>query len=182
MADGRSRTLRGSSVALAPLVDADLPRLFAWINDREEVLTNAAYRPVSETDHRAWFESIRQRSDVVIFGIRTLVTDALVGSCQLHSMHPVHRIAELQIRLGEKDARGKGWGSEAVRLLLDFAFRDLNLERVFVQVFATNVAAIRVYEKTGFSREGVLRKAAHIDGERVDVVMMGILREEHAGI
>jgi diamine N-acetyltransferase len=181
MVDGQSRTLRGSHIELAPLVDADLPVLFAWINDREEVLANAAYRPVSETDHRAWFESIRRRGDIVIFGIRTLATDALVGSCQLHLMHPVHRTAELQIRLGEKEARGKGWGSEAVRLLVDFAFRDLNLERVFVHVFATNVAAIRVYEKTGFSREGVLRKAAHIDGKRVDVVVMGILRDEYAG-
>ena len=69
---------------------------------------------------------------------------------------------------------------EAVRLLLDFAFRDLNLHRVYLHVFDTNAAAIRIYEKVGFVREGVLRQAAHIDGRYVDVMVMSILREEYA--
>ena len=93
----------------------------------------------------------------------------------------VHRSAELQIRLGEAAERGQGYGTEVVRLLLDFAFKDLNLHRVYLHVFSTNTAVIRVYEKVGFVREGLLRKAAHINGAYVDVLVMGILREEYVG-
>jgi len=89
-------------------------------------------------------------------------------------------MAELQIRIGDAADRGRGVGSEAVGLLLRFAFDDLNLQRVQLHVFADNAAAIRVYEKAGFVREGVLRQAAHIGGKYVDVVLMGILREDYA--
>jgi RimJ/RimL family protein N-acetyltransferase len=171
---------RGAFVALAPLSAEDMPVLFEWINDRAQVLLSAPYRPVSDSQHAAWFEAIRQRQDTVIFGIRSLETGALLGSCQLHGIHPVHRSAELQIRLGVPAERGKGYGTEAVRLLLDVAFRDLNLHRVSAHVFSGNATALRVYEKAGFVREGLLRKAAHIDGEYVDVVVMGIVREDYA--
>jgi RimJ/RimL family protein N-acetyltransferase len=166
------------TVTLGPLLDSDLPVLFKWINQPDQVHWNSAYRPVSETDHRAWFESIRKREDLVIFAIRTVQDNQLIGSCQLHHIDPVHRTAELQIRIGEVDERGRGNGTEAVRQLLRFGFRDLNLHRVYLNVFATNAAAIRTYEKAGFKREGVLREAAHIDGRYVDIVVMGILRPE----
>lgn len=173
--------LTASHVVLKPLMAADLPRLFDWINDREQVLFNAAYRPISEENHRAWFEAVQDRPDIVIFGIHLIGRDQMIGSCQLRGIDPVHRTAELQIRVGEVDERGRGYGTEAIRLLLDFAFRDLNLHRVHLQVFATNMAAIRAYEKVGFHSEGVMREAAHIDGAYVDVLIMGILRDEYAG-
>ncbi|MCK4394325.1 GNAT family N-acetyltransferase [Candidatus Bipolaricaulota bacterium] len=172
--------LKSAHVALTPLMLADMSVMFDWINDREQVLFNAPYKPVSEGQHQAWFEAIQQRNDVVIFAIRLLETDKLIGSCQLHSINYVHRSAELQIRIGKVSKRGQGCGTEAVHLLLDFAFKDLNLQRVYLHVFSKNAAAIRVYEKAGFVREGVLRQAAHIDGRYVDAIVMGILREEYA--
>jgi len=173
--------LKGKHIVLAPLVAADLPVMFRWINEREQVLFNAPYRPVSEAEHATWFETIQRQMNTVIFGIRLLKGDILIGSCQLHGINPVHRTAELQIRLGEARERGRGYGTEAVRLLLDFAFKDLNLLRVSLQVLITNEAALRLYEKVGFVREGVLRKAAHIDGNQVDLAVMGILRDEYVG-
>jgi RimJ/RimL family protein N-acetyltransferase len=164
---------------LAPVSPADLPVMFEWINDREQVLLNAPYKPVSESQHKEWFESIQRRTDVVIFGIRMLETNKLIGSCQLHSINYAHRTAELQIRLGHVADRGHGYGTEATRLLLDFAFKDLNLHRVYLHVFNSNAVAIRVYERVGFVREGLLREAAHINGAYVDVVVMGILRAEY---
>ncbi|UVT16833.1 MAG: GNAT family N-acetyltransferase [Nitrospira sp.] len=153
--------------------------MFKWINHREEVLLNAPYKPVSETQHQTWFESIQQRSDLVVFGIRVRKNDKLIGSCQLHGIHPIHRTAELQIRVGDASARNSGNGTEAIHLLLNFAFKDLNLHRVHLHVFATNTMAIRAYEKVGFVREGMLRKAAHVDGTYVDIVLMALLREEY---
>lgn len=173
-----TRLLRGERVELTALRDTDRELLFEWINDREDVLLNAGYSPVHERDHTEWFDSIRHRPDIVIFGIRTLGDDELVGSCQLLNVDQRHSTAGLQIRIGKDEARGKGYGTEAVRLLVAHAFRDMNLERVQLHVFAGNDRAIRAYEKAGFRREGLLRSAVYLDGQRSDVVVMGILRDE----
>lgn len=173
--------LTGKLVYLAPLRDEDMPLLLAWINDRDTALWNAPYHPVSEGDHRSWAEAVAALPDTRFFVIRCVCDDHAIGSCQLHSIHPVHRTAELQIRIGEPADRGRGFGSEAVWLLLKFAFEDLNLRRVQLHVFASNAVAISVYEKAGFVREGSLRQAAHIGGKYVDVVVMGILREDYGG-
>jgi RimJ/RimL family protein N-acetyltransferase len=173
--------LKSARIGLFPLRSIDAPVLLEWINDRDQVLRNAPYKPVSESAHYAWFEAVQKRTDMTMFGIRVLETDKLIGTCQLRGIDSVHRNAELQIRIGDVGSRGVGYGTEAVRLLLEFAFVDLNLHRVFLHAFATNVAAIRVYEKVGFVREGVLRQAAHINGEYVDVMVMGVLRNEYAG-
>ena len=168
-------------VELAPLRDEDSEALFEWINDRDLVELSSPFEPVARADHDRWFESIRDRDDVEIFAIRLRGGDRLIGSCQLNRIDRRNRACELQIRIGEADARGRGHGGEAVRLLLAHAFGPLGMDRVGLHVLATNETAIRVYEKAGFEREGVLRRAALIDGERVDLVVMGILREEFEG-
>lgn len=164
-----------NGVELAPLRAADSELLFAWINDRDLVVLNAPFRPVSRAEHDAWFDDVRSRDDVRIFGIRLQDGDRLVGSCQLHSIHPVNRSAELQIRIGADDAQDRGVGTAAVRLLLRCAFEELALHRVQLRVFATNERARHVYERVGFRVEGVQREAVCIDGAWIDVVLMAIL-------
>lgn len=171
--------LRDKDVYLAPLAPDDAPVMFSWINERSQVLLNSNYKPVAYRQHMAWFESVTGREGMVIFAIRLTADQSLIGSCQLHSIDAVSRCAELQIRLGEVKQRGRGYGQQAVRLLLAHAFKDLNLERVYLQVITTNEPAIRVYEKAGFQREGCLRRAAHIDGRYVDLYVMAVLREEY---
>jgi RimJ/RimL family protein N-acetyltransferase len=72
-------------------------------------------------------------------------------------------------------------GTAAIRQLVEFGFRDLNLNRIALHVFATNTRAIHVYEKIGFSREGLLRQAAYVDGGFLDVVLMALLRADYVG-
>ena len=165
-------------VALEPLLAEYSEILFGWINDRDLVLSSAAYHPVDNASHREWFESVRTRRDVSIFAVRD--AGRLVGTCQLQRIDSIHRSAELQIRIGVAADRGRGIGTEAVRLLLRHGFHDLNLNRVFLHVFADNERAIHAYEKAGFKREGTLRQAAHIDGRYVDVLVMGVVRDEFA--
>src|SRR3954466_5826320 len=105
--------LRGERVTLSPLRDGDSATLFEWINERSEVLFNAPYRPVHFASHEAWFDGVRNAPDVVLFAIRTIDDDALVGTCQLHSIDRLSRSAELQIRIGEPAKRGLGLGREA---------------------------------------------------------------------
>jgi UDP-4-amino-4,6-dideoxy-N-acetyl-beta-L-altrosamine N-acetyltransferase len=163
-----------TAVELTRLRPEDSSLLFAWINDRALVTLNAPFRRVSPEEHDAWFEQIQQRADVRIFAIRE--DDRLVGSCQLHSIHRVHRSAELQIRVGAEDARGRGIGHEALQQLLRFGFDELDLHRIYLHVFATNNPAIRLYERAGFRREGVLREAALIEGVWTDILVMALLR------
>jgi RimJ/RimL family protein N-acetyltransferase len=168
-------------VKLGAVREEDLPRLWEWINDREQVIYNAVYKPVSEPEHLEWFEQITRNPRVKLFALRDAADAALVGTCQLHSIDCVARAAELQIRIGDVGKRDAGMGTDAVRQLIEFGFRDLNLNRIYLHVFATNARAIHVYEKAGFVREGVLRQAAFLDGRFVDVVVMAILRVDHAG-
>jgi len=174
--------LESSRVRLAPLRAEDAPPLYRWINDRGLVLLNNVYRPVTPDAHQAWFEAVQRQPNSVIFTIRDPADDRLMGTCQLVEIDTVARRAELRIRLGELRDQGRGLGTSAVRLLLGHAFEDLNLERVFLHVFATNERAIRCYLKAGFRQEGRLRRAEYVGGQYVDVVVMGILREEYLAL
>jgi RimJ/RimL family protein N-acetyltransferase len=167
----------GIGVVLAPLLEQDSQKLFEWINDRELVLLSSPYRPIGSAHHRTWFESVQQREDTAIFAIRDKA-GRLIGTCQLLNRNALHQSAELQIRIGEPADRGHGYGTAAVELLLQYAFRDWNLHRVQLFVIDGNAAAIRTYEKCGFKREGVLRQAVYADGRYRDLIVMGVLRDE----
>jgi RimJ/RimL family protein N-acetyltransferase len=169
--------VEGRLVTLAPLRDQDAEALFRWINDRDLVVLNAPFKPVSWDDHRRWFERIRNTPDVEIFGIRRSADDGLIGSCQLNEIDAGRRSCSLQIRIGQRDAWGKGYGTEAVRLLVDHAFEGLGLQRVELDVFAHNERAIRAYTAVGFREEGVREAAVVIEGEPVDVMDMAIEAE-----
>ncbi len=164
------------AVLLRPVVDGDADLLFSWINDRDLVVFNAPFREVPRTEHDAWFSRIRSRTDVAFFMIEDTESGRAIGSCQLLNIHPVHRSAELQIRIGCTASQNRGLGSEAVRQLITHGFSVLNLHRIALHVFARNQRAIRVYEKSGFVREGLLRQAACIDGHWLDVVCMAKVR------
>ena len=171
--------LKSKDVFLSPLRLEDSKVLFDWINDRDLVIFNSPYKPVHEASHQSWFNSVANRTDLVIFAIRALKDQRLIGTCHLSGISPVHRSAELQIRLGGIDDRGHGFGTQAVRLLFDFGFKDLNLNRIYLHVFDFNKAAIRVYEKAGMKQEGLLKEAVFIDGKFCDMVCMAILRSDY---
>jgi RimJ/RimL family protein N-acetyltransferase len=172
-------TMQSERVRLRPLRRQDASLLYEWITDRSLMIHNAPYFPVSETDHEAWVEKMMcKRSDLVIFAIEELQTWRAIGTCQLYNMNLIHRSAELQIRIGEQEFQSKGFGSEAVQLLTKFGFNDLNLHRIYLNVFATNERAIRVYEKCGFQNEGILREAAFINGKWLDLKIMALLKSQ----
>jgi RimJ/RimL family protein N-acetyltransferase len=156
-------------VRLEPLRDDDSDRLFAWINDRELVILSSPFQPVERAAHDAWFAAIRQRDDVRIFGIRRVDTDELIGSCQLHSI--ADGSAELQIRIGERAAQGRGYGNEAVRLLLAHAYGELGLQHVTLHVLASNERAHTLYLRTGFA-EVRSDEVVEIEGRSERVIRM----------
>ncbi len=114
------------------------------------------------------------------FSIYALADDKLIGTAGLYSIKWLHGRATVGIGIGEPDYWGHGYGTDAMRLILNYAFRELNLYRVGLFVFSYNQRAIRSYEKCGFVREGVIRGVFQRDGQRYDHIYMGILREEWA--
>ena len=136
--------LRSEMIILKPLSSDDLNKLYEWINDRDLVLFNTSYRPISFQKHQEWYNQIQIREDVYIFGIYTKQSEELIGTCQLLNINYIHSTSELQIRIGDPNFRNKGYGKDTIKLLLKFAFNDLNLNRIFLYVFSNNYPAIKL--------------------------------------
>lgn len=165
----------GPHVKLTAITEADLPVLYQWINAPDLVHYNSPFRPIHERDHLEWFERIRGDRTRVLFGIRPRRGTRLIGLIQLFDIDLVHRNAELSIRISDSRDRGKGLGSDAVSLVVEHAWRDLNLHRVWLRVFAGNARALAAYSRAGFREEGRMMEAAYINGIWVDVIVMGIV-------
>jgi RimJ/RimL family protein N-acetyltransferase len=102
----------------------------------------------------------------------------VIGFIGLFELYKTHGDAMVAIALGERKFWGNGYGTDAMRVMLRYAFNELNLRRLGLIVFEYNPRAIRSYEKVGFSYEGRVRGAIQRDGKRWDFLYMGILRDE----
>ena len=170
-----------AGIVLGPLRSDDLATLHAWQNDPEVRDPIMGFRgPLQRETASAWIEQLRADNlrTRVVFGI--YYSDVLKGVAQLHGIDWVHRTAAFGIYIGARSDRGAGLGFVASSLLLDYAFAALDLARVSLTVLAGN-AATRLYERLGFVREGLLRQAFFLDGQREDVACYAMLRREWPG-
>lgn len=174
------RQISSNRVSLRPLKQSENSMLCDWIaNKNEPLVLNSLYPPVTEGNHELRSESITSmRTDLVLFVVEGLLEKQSIGTCQLLNINWRHRRAELQINLGLAGHHDDGLDTEVADLLTQFGFADLDLHRIYLHVVSTNVHTIKAYEKCDFSREGLLRDAAFIDGSWVDVVVMGKLADD----
>jgi len=144
------------------------------------LLDSSPARLHSKKATKKWIEEGQEKAqpNQFEFLIRTLENDRLIGGIGLEIPHWSHADAFVGMGIGERDAQNKGYGSDALRVVLRFAFTELNLRRITLNVFEYNPRAIRVYEKVGFQHEGRARGLLNRDGKRYDMLYMGILREE----
>ena len=168
--------LLGSGISLGPFVPEDSAAVFCWMNDVASARLDFAYRPVDMMAHRQWWSSLGKDLTKVVFALRKTSDPIIIGFVQIGAINAVHRSAELGIRIGEEKNRGQGYGKEALRLAVDFCWNHLNLNRVQLVVFKHNSRAIGAYSAAGFRKEGRLKKAAFIDGEWVDLILMAACR------
>jgi diamine N-acetyltransferase len=173
-------TIPGKRIRLRAIERSDIPTFVRWFNDPEVTKHLGLYLPMSQAQEERWFERHLQDEKRHIFGIET-VDGKLIGNIGLEDVNWKDRSAELGIVIGEKDYWDKGYGTEAVTTLLGFAFRQMNLHRVYLRVFEDNPRAKRSYEKCGFQLEGRLRESSFSDGRYRDEWIMGILRDEFIG-
>lgn len=166
---------RLEKVTLAPFTWEQAQEYLSWVNQEEIAHWVTRSLPVSPLEHQRWYESLMQRQDCVVFSVTENESGSYLGNVWLWGVHPVHRSAELRILLGPT-VKGKGYGSEACKGLVRFAFRDLNLNKVFLYVLSHNVAAVRAFEKSGFVTEGILAQEFYVAGKYEDALRMSILR------
>jgi RimJ/RimL family protein N-acetyltransferase len=172
--------LKGERVVLRAISREDLPLMWRFNNDLAVELAGGGDPPMPQSFDRLLADYDREvatggREDAW-FAID--VDGVFIGSCVL--MHPNYtaRTVELGIGIGYKDYWSKGYGREAVALLVDYAFRYRNYRRVWLWVHGRNTRGIRAYTACGFVEEGRLRQHVYSDGAYDDAVYMGILRDD----
>ena len=160
---------------------SDLEKFVEWINDPEVTAGLTLFLPMSSVDEDKWFETVMQKPQEE----KPLVIDMkdgddwrLIGNSSFFDLDWVARAAEVGIMIGEKTVWDQGYGTEVMTLLLRHGFATLNLNRIYLRVYAENKRAIHTYEKAGFVHEGRMRQAVYKHGAYSDVLFMSVLREE----
>ena len=137
--------------------------------------------PVNLEKEEAWLSSLLESdSPIASFGIDEIESGKFIGMAFLKNINMIHRNAEIAIFIGEENATGKGYAKEATLKTIDFAFNELNLNRIYLTVQEDNLNAIKLYEKCKFIKEALLREATFKRGRYVNAILMSILRSEYS--
>lgn len=130
-------------------------------------------------DEQKWFDNLSATNDEYSFAIESLEDNKYIGGCGINKINWKNSVAEVGVFIGDKDKWGKGYGTDAMRILIKFIFEQMNINKIKLNVFSFNQRAIKSYEKCGFKTEGVLRQEVFRDGRYHDDVVMAILKEDY---
>ncbi len=175
-----NRKLTGGRVKLTSIREADIDEIISWDEDSEflrNLMSGPAY-PRPEVVQREWWTNRLKNRDEYHFAIRLNETNEIIGTFHIQEIEWTNQVGWFSIGIGGKETRGKGYGTEALALGLDFAFDSLNLHRLALGVFAFNEPAIRLYKRIGFIHEGTEREYLLRDGQRHDMLLFGMLAPE----
>lgn len=163
-----------------PEKDAELESQWTHDPDYQRLISAQPVRPLSPGQIKKRYEEAEKekKHNQFVFALRLRADDRLIGFARLDHIEWNHAHGSLALGLASPDDRGKGYGTEALRLLLRYAFDELNLHRLTATVFEYNTAALRFFEKAGFVIEVRRRQALNRDGRRWDWLHLGLLREE----
>ncbi len=169
----------GELVALGPICRDHIPLYARWMNDFGTTRTLAIQpRPMTLEQETAWYDAASMNEGEPLFTIFECATGHAIGNCGFHNVEVRNRRAEVGILIGEPDARGRGYGTEAMRLLVDYAFTALGLHSVMLWTYEYNPAAIRCYKKVGFREMGRRRESRWFQGRFWDEIAMDLLASE----
>jgi RimJ/RimL family protein N-acetyltransferase len=172
--------LSGRKILLRAFARADLEAYRHWLDDpRVTEFLEMGARPTRDADCEAFWRLADEAEDAIVFAVAERKAGKTVGTCGLYLIQWMARRAQFNILIGEPSAWDKGYGTEAARLILAYAFDVLNLNSVQLGVNADNARAVRSYEKVGFVHEGVRRQFVYRNGRYYDMVMMSALRDDY---
>lgn len=165
-----------SPIYLRALELSDLDQVLRWHNDAAlyESL-GGTFRPVSRLSEEEWLRRrVAYSENEINLAICTVENEQHIGNIYLRDIDWISRRAEMHVFIGETVERNRGYGTAAIRWLIEYVFQQLGLVRIYLFVLSDNRAAISVYQRCGFSLEGTLRKHVLKNGELKDVVVMGL--------
>lgn len=171
------RFLEGERVYLRPIGLDDNELYFQMLFHRESRRLTGTQKSFTREQIYRYIEGKSQDSSSLLLLVALRDTDEVIGDIALQSIDSYNRNANVRIAIEER-FQGKGYGSEALKLMLDYGFGIVNLHRIELNVFAYNERAAHVYEKLGFKKEGVQRDALYYDHEYHDSILMAILEDE----
>jgi RimJ/RimL family protein N-acetyltransferase len=171
------KKMTGKKVFLSPINVEDAATFTEWLNDMEVTKYLTTIREaITLTKEREILEKMAKSEHVYI--VVDLEINKVIGIAGLHHIDPYSNTCELGLFIGDKDYWNQGYGEEASRLLLDYAFNILNMHNIMLRVFAYNIRAVKCYEKIGFREIGRQREAYQIAGNRYDIIFMDLLSED----
>jgi len=171
------KKILGDRIYLSPRSLEDAEKYTEWMNDFQITdYTGRSHQTMSIEAEKRYLEE--HAKEDTVFAIVEKDTDKLLGTVGLHQVDNIKRRATLGIFIGEEDYRSKGYGTEAVRLILDFGFNYLNLNNIKLDLMEFNERALKCYIKCGFKEYGRRRKCNFINGKYYDTIEMDILAEE----
>jgi len=158
----------------------DMEQMYPWFRDSEFLKFYDYLPPVpqskEEVDKAFNYYETNEGSDV--FAVKSISDDKIIGIAGFDDIIKDNKVATMFIGIGDKSLRGKGYGKEALDLLLEYGFKVLNFHRIQLNVLQFNHTAISMYEKAGFIKEGTFREFVLRDGERFDLYLYGLLKHE----
>ncbi len=177
MTDQRSIVfLKGKRVVLRPLVKEDVSLLLLWINDPDVTQFLSIYLPMMEANENEWFNNLHKEIQNLVLMI--VVDEKPIGTMGIHNIDWKNRTANTGALIGEKDYWGKGYGTEAKMLMLNYAFNVLNLRKICSTVLAFNKRSHSYLLKCGYVEEGSRSKQYYINGQYWDEILMAVFKED----
>ncbi len=170
------RKMTGEKCYLSPIDVDDAGKYTEWLNDYETTryLTLATMNITVQSEKDVLNRLAREHN----YAIVDLNTDTLIGNCGLLDVDHINRTAEVGIFIGDKEYLGKGYGREALSLLIDYAFSVLNLRNIMLRVYSFNERAVNSYKAIGFRLMGKRRKALIRDGKEHDILFFDLLEPD----
>ncbi len=167
----------GDKVILRALEKKDIPYIYDYINDYSTYssFTDSPVTPKSTESVEKWTDY--DNPSIITFAVDDKDEGRFIGTCQLRDIDRLSGRCWLSILIGDKNSRGKGYGRDIMKLLLNYAFMELNMYKVSLRVYSDNPSAYSLYEKTGFTREGILKKEIYRKGKYMDQIQYSILKD-----
>ena len=167
----------GSRVYLRAIEEWDNEMLLEMINDPQTERMLGGYSwPISITGQRKWFEGQINKGNILRCIVSVRETNVAVGTIILSDIDLKNGTAEIHIKLSAENGRGKGYGTDAVKTLVSYAFKEMRLNCIYANILAYNTASTHLFEKCGFIREGILRSRVYKEGAFIDFLSYSIVR------
>ena len=169
---------KGNKVILRPILEEDLPSFLIWLNDPEVSRFIGKPIPISFEQEKEWFLNLSKDSGKINLAIVDAEKNLLIGNIDVHNINCISAIGTTGTIIGNKDYWGKGYGTEAKMLFLEFLFHQLNLRKIYSEVIGFNERSIKYSLKCGYVQEAIFPKHYYKDGQYWDKVVLALYREQ----